>query len=54
MRRMAKLLQRMITRGGQVANSIKQRTVKVGEFVNVMITDVYDGELIGEVEEDEE
>ena len=31
-----------------------ERTVKVGEFVNVMITDVYDGELIGEVEEDEE
>ena len=29
------------------------RTVKVGEFVNVVIMDVYDGELIGEVEEDD-
>jgi len=28
------------------------RTVKVGEFVNVVITDVYDGELIGEMEEE--
>ena len=29
------------------------RTVKVGEFVQVYITDVYDGELIGELEEEE-
>ena len=29
------------------------RTVHVGEFVNVVITDVYDGELIGELEEEE-
>ena len=29
------------------------RTVKVGEFVQVYIHDVYDGELIGELEEDE-
>lgn len=28
------------------------RTVKVGEFVNVAVTDVYDGELIGELEEE--
>ena len=28
------------------------RTVKVGKFVNVVITDVYDGELIGEMEEE--
>ena len=28
-------------------------TVKVGQFVQVEITDVYDGELIGEVEEEE-
>ena len=27
------------------------RTVKVGEFVNVTITDVFDGELVGELEE---
>ena len=30
------------------------RTVKVGEFVNVVLTDVYDGELIGEEEVTEE
>ena len=30
-----------------------EETVKVGQFVNIMITDVYDGELIGEVEEEE-
>ena len=30
------------------------RTVKVGEFVQVYINDVYDGELIGELEEEEE
>ena len=29
-----------------------EETVKVGQFVNVVITDVYDGELIGEVEEE--
>ena len=29
------------------------RTVKVGEFVNVTINDVYDGDLIGEMEEEE-
>jgi len=29
-----------------------ERTVKTGEFVPVQITDVYDGELIGEVEEE--
>jgi len=29
------------------------RTVKVGEFVQVYINDVYDGELIGELEEEE-
>jgi len=29
------------------------RTVKVGEFVQVSINDVYDGELIGELEEEE-
>ncbi len=30
------------------------RTVKVGEFVQVYLTDVYDGELIGELEEEME
>jgi len=29
-----------------------ERTVKTGEFVQVTITDVYDGELIGELEEE--
>ena len=29
-----------------------ERTVKVGEFVNVLLHDVYDGELIGTMEED--
>ena len=29
-----------------------ERTVKTGEFVHVTITDVYDGELIGELEEE--
>ena len=28
-----------------------ERTVKTGEFVNVKITDVYDGDLVGELEE---
>ena len=28
-----------------------ETTVKAGQFVNVTVTDVYDGELIGEVEE---
>jgi len=31
-----------------------ERTVKVGTFVQVVITDVYDGELIGEVEEEDQ
>ena len=31
-----------------------ERTVKVGEFVPVYITDVYDGELVGVLEEEEE
>ncbi len=30
-----------------------ERTVKTGEFVNVTVTDVYDGELIGELEEEQ-
>ena len=30
-----------------------ERTVHPGEFVMVQITDVYDGELIGEMEEEE-
>lgn len=29
------------------------RTVKVGEFVNITITGTYDGELVGELEEDD-
>jgi len=32
---------------------VSDRTVKVGEFVQVYINDVYDGELIGELEEEE-
>ena len=31
-----------------------EQTVKTGTFVQVRITDVYDGELVGELEEDEE
>lgn len=31
-----------------------ERSVKVGEFVNVVLHDVYDGELIGTIEEDVE